>query len=256
MGGPRALPRCVGRALSRVGRPELQLRRAPRARREAMPPLALRTHAPARSTAARSCAGVAGLLFALAVGLCPGVAAAQAPPAPPAAAPTAASVPEALKFINEQLARNASTWRPCKATATLELAQDGVVTVVVKRQSYCEDSRFRASVRELDAAAVSFEVLDEIVLRVPCQQEAACARHWQKKKKRSGNSWVARTDQWDPSGPGAQPHQVTALELPLGSDPQVAQRITTALQYLVRTAQGAPEYAAPADPFAAGAGGT
>lgn len=242
-----------------------------------MPPLAHRTHDPARAAAAGPCsamtgsapgggpaAGVgpvgrafAGLGLGLALAALPRLAAAQAAPTPPAsAAPTTASVPEALKFINEQLARNASTWRPCKATATLELAQDGVVTVVVKRQSYCEDSRFRASVRELDAAAVSFEVLDEIVLRVPCQQEAACARHWQKKKKRSGNSWVARTDQWDPSGPGAQPHQVTALELPLGSDPQVAQRITTALQYLVRTAQGAPEYAAPADPFAAGAGGT
>jgi hypothetical protein len=242
-----------------------------------MPPLAHRTHDSARAAAAGLCSAMtgsasgaqpragrtlvgrafAGLGLGLALTALPGLAAAQAAPAPPAAAaPTTASVPEALKFINEQLARNASTWRPCKGTATLELAQDGVVTVVVKRQSYCEDSRFRASVRELDAAAVSFEVLDEIVLRVPCQQEAACARHWQKKKKRSGNSWVARTDQWDPSGPGAQPHQVTALELPLGSDPQVAQRITTALQYLVRTAQGAPEYAAPADPFAAGAGGT
>jgi len=178
--------------------------------------------------------------------------------APPAAAPTAApasaapqaTIPGALTFINAQLAANPSSWRPCKAKATFAMAADGMITVEIRRQSYCEDSRYMVNVRELDPAAVGFEVADEIILRVPCLQEASCARHWQKKKKRSGAGWVPRTDVWDPAGPDAQPHQVSALELPIGSDPFVAERLSSALRFIVRSAQGAPEYAAPADPFA------
>ena len=214
---------------------------------------ALRPSSPPRwsGSAARLALGAVALLaFAGPASAAPAPRAAPTPPPTAAPAVPEATIPGALAFINAQLASNASSWRPCKSTATLALAPDGMITVEVLRQSYCEDSRFKASVRELDAVAVGFEVADEIVLRVPCLQEAGCARHWQKKKKRSGGGWVPRTDLWDPSGPDAQAHQVTALEIPIGSDAFVAERLTTALQFIIRSAQAAPEYAAPADPFA------
>lgn len=213
------------------------------------PAFAPRKSPPWASIGARWCAALGLGLAAFSAG--EGWAAPPAAPATPAApAVPEATIPGALGFINAQLAASASSWRPCKATATFALAADGMITVEIRRQSYCEDSRYMVNVRELDPAAVGFEVADEIVVRVPCLQEASCARHWQKKKKRSGSGWVPRTDLWDPAGPDAQPHQVAALELPIGSDPFVAERLSSALRFVVRSAQGAPEYAAPADPFA------
>ena len=178
-----------------------------------------------------------------------GAAWAQAtPPAGPAGAAPARTVPEALRYVNEVFAANPSTWRPCQASPKLELPPDGGLVVTIARKSYCEDSKIRASIRDLDHAAIAFEVTDELLIRIPCQQEAPCGRHWQMKKKRAPEGWVPRTGKWDPSGPDVQPHQVTAIELPMTSDPEMAERVVNALKFLISTAAGTTEYMPP-DPF-------
>lgn len=160
------------------------------------------------------------------------------------------SVAEALAFVNTELADNPSPWRPCRSVAQLELAEDGTLTAVVRRGGYCEDSRMLASIRDLDASAISFEVADEIVLRVPCLEEDTCARHAQIRKTRASGTWEPRDADWIPDGPAEQEHRVPALELPMSSRPEKAARVASALQYLVKAAAVDPAYAEPVDRFA------
>lgn len=181
-------------------------------------------------------------------------------PAPAAGPPP--SVAEALAFVNEALAANPSPWRPCRSTAQLELEADGTLSVVISRDSYCEDSKIFATVRDLDPANISWEATDEIVVRLPCLEEGTCARHLQRRKINRSGTWETRDEVWIPDGPLGQEHMVTAIELPMMSKPEKAAQVASALKFLVNAARLDPTYAIPPDRFGqepaapAGASGT
>jgi len=159
------------------------------------------------------------------------------------------SLAETLAFVNSHLTEHASPWRPCKATAQLALAEGGDLTIEVTRNSYCEDSQLVASVHALDPARISYEVANEIVVRIPCDADAACARQLQKRKKRDGEAWAVKDADWIPSPPAGQEHMIPALELPMNSRSERAADVASALAYLVKAAQKDPQYAAPKDRF-------
>lgn len=189
----------------------------------------------------------------------------DAPPAPDAGAGADAGPPptvaEALDFVNTQLQTHASPWRPCRASAQLELGEDGTVRAVITRGSYCEDSRIEAPLAELDPAAISWELNREIRVRLPCKDDAECARHYQRRKSRNTGDWGPREDVWLPDGPKGVPHLQSAIELPMGSRTDKATELASALAYLIKAAAKDPSYERvdrfdrePAAP--AGAGGT
>lgn len=190
-----------------------------------------------------ACAAVMGL------GLGASAAWSQDPaPADPADEP-APSVQEALDFVNAHLLEHASPWRPCRATARLALVDGGDITVEVTRSSYCEDSQLVASIHALDATKVSYEVADEILVRIPCAENKSCARQMQKRKKRDGADWALRDESWIPKPPPGQEHMIAALELPMGSRSEKAADVASALAYLVKAAKQDPQYADPKDRF-------
>ncbi|HCH63665.1 MAG TPA: hypothetical protein DFR83_12740, partial [Deltaproteobacteria bacterium] len=174
---------------------------------------------------------------------------AQAPAAADPAEAAAPSVQEALDFVNAHLLEHASPWRPCRATARLALIEGGDLTVEVTRSSYCEDSQLVASIHALDASKVSYEVADEILVRIPCSGEQSCARQMQKRKKRDGTDWALRDELWIPKPPPGQEHMIAALELPMGSRSEKAADVASALAYLVKAAKKDPQYAEPKDRF-------
>jgi hypothetical protein len=187
------------------------------------------------------------------------LALAQATPSPTEAAPT---LQEALDFVNSHLSEHASPWRPCRATAKLVLIEGGDITVEVTRSSYCENSQQVASIHALDPSRVTYEVANEILVRIPCAEDQACARYMQQRKKRDGESWALRDAQWIPKPPVGQEHMIAALELPMGSRADKAADVASALAYLVKAAKKDPSYADPPDrfdrepPAAASGGGT
>ncbi len=168
-----------------------------------------------------------------------------APAAPAAAAEPPPTLQEAIAFVNTSLDNHTSGWRPCKTAGALELLPDGSLSLTLVRGSYCEDVRILANVHELDPRAVSFEVGDEAVVRLPCLEEATCARFWQRRKRHNDESWVLRDTEWIPAGPGGQEHQTAALELTMSSRPLVAAQVAAALGYVVRAAQADPAYVKP-----------
>ncbi len=165
------------------------------------------------------------------------------------------SVAEALDFVNTQLSQNASPWRPCRATAQMELAEDNTIRVVITRGSYCEDTRIEAPLRELDPGAISWELANEIRVRLPCKDDAACARHYQRRKKHKVdgkqmmNGWGPREDEWLPDGPPGVEHMLSAIELPMSSRADKATELASALKYLLKAAAVDPTYAKPPDRF-------
>jgi len=160
------------------------------------------------------------------------------------------SVAETLDFVNTQLQLNASPWRPCRASARLELGEDRTVRVVITRGSYCEDTRIEAPLGELDPGAISWEAANEILVRLPCKDDAACARHYQRRKTRNTGDWGPRDDEWLPDGPAGVEHMQSAIELPMGSRTDKATELASALKYLIKAASVDPTYAKPADRFA------
>ena len=199
-----------------------------------------RSHFPA-------CVGPPGLLAGLlGLGFGSAVANAQDPEPAETAAP---SVQETLEFVNAHLSEHASPWRPCRAVARLALVEGGYLTVEVTRSSYCEDSQLVASVHALDASKVSYEVANEILVRIPCAGDQSCARYMQKRKKRDGTEWSLRDDQWIPKPPKGQEHMIAALELPMGSRSEKAADVASALAYLVKAAKKDPQFAEPKDKF-------
>ena len=159
------------------------------------------------------------------------------------------SVAEALDFVNSQLTEHASPWRPCRATAKLVLVEGGDLSVEIARSSYCEDSMLIASVHALDASRISYEVANEIVVRLPCKEDEACARYMQRRKKRDGEGWITRDTDWIPKPPAGKEHMVTALELPMSSRSEYAADVASALAYLVKAAGKDPTFAEPVDRF-------
>jgi len=165
------------------------------------------------------------------------------------------SVAETLDFVNTQLSQNASPWRPCRATAQLELGDDSTIRVVITRGSYCENTRIEAPLRELDPGAISWELANEIRVRLPCKDDAACARHYQQRKKHKidekqrMSGWGPREDEWLPDGPLGVEHMQSAIELPMGSRADKATELASALRYLLKAVAVDPAYAAPTDRF-------
>ena len=187
----------------------------------------------------------AGFAGALAMAL-PLVAGAQSAPAATEPAPTLA---ETVAFVNSHLTEHASPWRPCRATAQLALADGGDITIEVTRSSYCEDSKLVASVHALDPNQITYEVADEILVRIPCAEGRSCARQLQKRKKRDGEDWAIRDSEWIPKPPAGQEHIISALELPMSSRTERAADVASALAYLLKAAKQEPQYAEPKDRF-------
>lgn len=185
----------------------------------------------------------------VAVGLWSGPALAQDPPAAPdpnaAPAEPPPTLAEALAFVNEALAAHPSPWRPCRSAPALELAEDGSLTLTITRGSYCEDSQVLANVHDLDPRAVSFEIAEEAIVRLPCSDDAACSRLWQRRKRHDTEAWQHRDEDWIPGGPLGQEHLSAALELRMSSRPHVAAQVAAAMGYIVRAATADPAYAKP-----------
>jgi len=187
---------------------------------------------------------VAGVGIALA--LFPHAGFAQEPAAADAPPP---SLAETIAFVNSHLTEYASPWRPCKASAQLVLAEGGDLTIEITRSSYCEDSRLVASVQALDAARISYEVANEIVVVIPCEGDGDCARQLQRRKKRDGEAWAFRDDDWIPMAPRGQEHILTALELPMSSRAERAADVASAMAYLIKSAKQDPTYKTSSDRF-------
>ena len=177
-------------------------------------------------------------------------AAAQEAPAPASGeAGPPPTVAEALEFVNTHLQTHSSPWRPCRAAAQMELGEDGTVRAVITRGSYCEDSRLEAPLAELDPTGISWELDNEILVRLPCKANADCARHYQRRKTRNTGTWGPREDSWLPDGPRGVSHVQSAIELPMGSRTDKATELVSALQYLIKAASLDPAYATPPDRF-------
>jgi hypothetical protein len=181
----------------------------------------------------------ARLVAGVGLALAPAPSLAQEPASADAAPP---SLAETITFVNSHLTEHASPWRPCKATAQLALAEGGDLTIEVTRSSYCEDSKLVASVQALDAARISYEVANEIVVVIPCEADADCARQLQRRKKRDGESWAFRDDDWIPMAPRGQEHILTAVELPMSSRAERAADVASAMAYLIKAAKKDPTY--------------
>lgn len=173
---------------------------------------------------------------------------AAADPAP-APEPPPPSIDEALTFLNELLAANPSPWRPCRSTTSVELSEDGYLSVLISRAAYCEDSRLRAHVRDLDPTRLEVVVEQQGSVGVPCRSGDTCGRYSQKRKERVDGAWLVRDDEWVPRGPAGQAHLIDALTLELASDAKVAALASSSLAYIARSAAAMPGYAPPADPF-------
>ncbi len=179
----------------------------------------------------------------------------EAPPAEgdpatePEPEPPPPSIDEALTFLNELLAANPSPWRPCRAASSVELSEDGYLSVLVTRAAYCEDAQLRAHVRDLDPAAIEVVVEQQGALSLPCRGGDTCGRYAQKRKERVDDAWQVRDDDWVPRGPPGQPHLIDALTLEMASDAKVAALASSSLAYIARSAAAMPAYAPPADPF-------
>ena len=196
-----------------------------------------------KSPAVRTLRAALGLGCALVV--LPGVVLAQDP-----AADTPPTLAETLDFVNSHLTEHSSPWRPCRATAQVALAEGGDITIEVTRSSYCENSQLVASVHALDPSKISYEVANEILVRIPCAEDKACARQMQRRKKRDGEGWALRDDAWIPKPPAGQEHIITAIEVPMNSRSERAADVASALAYLLKAAKKDPVYAEPKDRFA------
>ena len=106
-----------------------------------------------------------------------------------------------------------------------------------------------ASVHALDPSKISYEVAEEILVRIPCTEEKSCARQLQKRKKRDGEDWAFRDSEWIPKPPAGQEHIISALELPMSSRTERAADVASALAYLLKAAKNEPTYAAPKKRF-------
>lgn len=185
-------------------------------------------------------------ILPLGLGLASSAAWAQDPaPAEAAPAEPPPSLQEAIDFVNQALAGHPSPWRPCKAAAQLALEDDGHLSLTITRGSYCEDTQVMANVHDLDPAAVSFEIADEALVRLPCREEATCARLWQRRKRHDAEAWVLRDTDWIPTAPTGQEHLSPALELRMSSRPHLAAQVAAAMGYIVRAATADPAYAKP-----------
>ncbi len=171
-----------------------------------------------------------------------------APAAAPAAAPPP-SIDEALAFVNELLKANPSPAKPCRAASAVRLEADGYLEIEISRESYCEHSRVRVHVQDIDPESVEISLAEEGRVAFRCRNDESCALNFQKRKKQEEGAWVDRDADWLAEMPGRGSHPTASFSLLLSGDRRAADLAAKGLAYVVRSAVADPVYAEPADPF-------
>ncbi len=131
----------------------------------------------------------------------------------------------------------------------MRLEADGYLEIEISRESYCEHSRVRVHVQDIDPESVEISLAEEGRVAFRCRNDESCALNFQKRKKQEEGAWVDRDADWLAEMPGRGSHPTASFSLLLSGDRRAADLAAKGLAYVVRSAVADPVYAEPADPF-------